>query len=64
MIELLNGIEWIVTALVALAVTLIAFKAFKLSPVWSLAIGMAVFTVLNFPIPTHAVWVEMPRRSN
>ncbi len=64
MIAFLSSIEWIVTAGIAFGVSLIALKIWKLSPLWALLIGMAVFTGLWFPIQTHAVMLEMPRPSN
>jgi hypothetical protein len=63
-IDPFQAIEWGVSALLALGAALIALKTFRLSPVWSLVIGMAVFTVLHFPITTHAVKVDLPRPSN
>ena len=56
-------IEWAVAASIALGIALIALKYFKLSLVWSLVIGMVVFTVVTFPIPTHAVKVTIPAPS-
>ncbi len=60
MIDTFLAIGWGVTALLALGATLVALKVFRLSPVWSLVIGMAVFTVLHFPID---VKLDMPRPS-
>jgi len=62
-IAFLDVVEWTVTALLALGAAMLALKVFRLAPVWSLVIGMAVFTGLWFPIQTHAVMLEMPQRS-
>ncbi len=55
-------LEWGFTALLELGAAVIALKFFKLNPLWAVAIGMVVFTVLNFHIPTHAVLLNMPPR--
>ena len=62
-IELSLVIDWAVCALVAFGAAFVALRYFKLSPLWALAIGMLVFTGLNFPIPVHtfAAKVAMPR---
>ena len=51
--------EWLFTALLAFGAAAI-LKFFKLAPLWALAIGMLVFTGLQFPIQTHAVMLDMP----
>jgi hypothetical protein len=61
MIDPYQAAEWAISALIALAVSLLALRRFKLSPTWALVIGMVVFTGLQFPITTHAVMLEMPR---
>lgn len=55
-------IEWAFAALIALGAALAALKLAKVSPLWAVVIGMLVFTGLQFPLKTHAVMVEMPRR--
>ena len=60
MIAYLDLIEWGVAALLSLAASLIALRAFKLAPMWAVVIGIIVFTVLHFPIQTHAVKLDMP----
>lgn len=62
-IMLLDVLEWTTAALLALGAAMLALKVFRLAPVWSLVIGMAVFTGLWFPIQTHAVMLAMPRPS-
>ncbi len=60
MITFLTSVEWVVAALLALGAAILALKVFKVSPIWALVIGMAIFTGLQFPIQTHAVKVDMP----
>lgn len=60
MIAYLDLIEWGFSALLALAASLIALRVFKSAPMWAVVIGIIVFTVLRFPIPTHAVKLNMP----
>jgi hypothetical protein len=64
MIAIFNLLGWAFAALLALGASLLALKIFKVAPVWAVVIGIAVFTVLRFPIPTHAVRVDMPRNSH
>jgi len=64
MILAFNALSWAVGALIGLGAALTALKYFKRSPVWAVVIGMTVFTLLQFPIPTHAVKLDMPLRSN
>ena len=61
MILAFNALGWAVCALIGLGAALVALKYFKLSPLWAVVIGMAVFALLQFPIPTHAVKLDMPR---
>jgi hypothetical protein len=61
MIDPYQAAEWAISALIALAVSLVALRLFKLAPTWALVIGMVVFTGLQFPLRTHAVLPEMPR---
>ena len=60
MVLAFNALGWAVCALIGLGAALAALKYLKLSPVWALVIGMAVFTLLQFPIPTHAVKLDIP----
>ena len=60
MIVAYDLIEWAVAALLALGATLVALRALKLSPTWSVVIGMVVFAGLWFPIRTHAVKIDIP----
>jgi hypothetical protein len=53
--------EWGFNALLAIGLSLIALRVFKMADVWALVIGMVVFTGLQFPIRTHTVLLEMPR---
>jgi uncharacterized membrane protein YjjB (DUF3815 family) len=55
-----NILEWALAALLALVVSLIAIKRFKMRPIWAFFIGAAIFACLTIPIPTHAVRVDMP----
>jgi hypothetical protein len=64
MILAFNVLSWAVGALIGLGAALAALKYFKLSPVWAAVVGMTVFTLLRFPIPTHAVKLDMPLQSN
>ncbi len=57
-------IEWGLAALLALGVAVAVLKLTKLGRLLALVIGMLVFTGLQFPIKTHAVMLEMPRKSN
>jgi hypothetical protein len=59
-----SAIAWGTSALVALGASLLALKVFKVPPIWAVVIGIVVFTALGFPIPTHAVRVDMPQNSN
>jgi hypothetical protein len=52
-------IEWSMAALLALGVTVLALKVFRLAPLWAVVVGMVVFTLLFFPITTHAVLLKM-----
>lgn len=61
MIDPLQAAEWVVGAIIALAVAIAALRWLKLSPIWALVIGMAVFAGLTFPIQTHAIKLDMPR---
>lgn len=61
MVEPYQAAEWAFSALLALAVSLVALRFFKLAPTWALIIGTVVFTGLQFPLRTHAVLLEMPR---
>ncbi len=65
MIDPYQAAEWAISALIALGISLVALRLFKLAPTWALVIGMVVFTGLQFPIQTHAVKLDFPPpRSN
>ena len=57
---LLDLIEWLIAALLALGASLLALKKFKVAPTWAVVIGISVFAILHFPIRTHAVMLTMP----
>jgi hypothetical protein len=55
-----RALIWAVCGLFGTGAALVALKYFKLSPVWALVVGMAVFAGLQFPIETHAVMHQIP----
>ena len=63
-IDLAQAIEWAVAAALAFGAAFVALRYFKLSPIWALAIGMAIFTGLQFPLVTHATVARIQRVPN
>ncbi|HWU25863.1 MAG TPA: hypothetical protein VN154_05615 [Rhizomicrobium sp.] len=61
MIDPYQAAEWGFNVLLALGLSVIALRVFKMAPVWALVIGMVVFTGFQFPFRTHAVLLEIPR---